>query len=91
MIELKNIIFEVKEQGEVKRIIDNVSCVFDDNCIVGCCFDDRWHWFVFGGSDSYICHGDLASDGSITDGRIGRRHSAGNLCGTSATNQGNPQ
>ncbi len=35
MIELKNVTYKVKEQGETKNVIDNVSCVFEDNCIVG--------------------------------------------------------
>lgn len=34
MIELKNITYKVCEQGQEKVILDNVSCVFDDNCVI---------------------------------------------------------
>lgn len=34
MIELKNITYKVKEQGKEKLILDDVSCVFDDDSVV---------------------------------------------------------
>jgi len=34
MIELKNITYEVEDNGTRKRILDNVSCVFEDGCFV---------------------------------------------------------
>ncbi|MBQ8615094.1 MAG: ATP-binding cassette domain-containing protein [Clostridia bacterium] len=34
MIELKNITYEVEERGQKKVILNNVSCVFEDNCFV---------------------------------------------------------
>ena len=34
MLELKNITYKVKEQGQEKLILDNVSCSFEDNCLV---------------------------------------------------------
>ena len=33
MIELKNVTFKVCECGQDKTIVDNVSCVFEDNCL----------------------------------------------------------
>ncbi len=33
MLELKNISYIVNEQGQDKIILDNISCVFEDNCI----------------------------------------------------------
>ena len=33
MIELKNITYTVKDNGQDKTILDDVSCVFKDNCI----------------------------------------------------------
>ena len=34
MIELKNVTFKVSEQGQEKIVLDNVSCVFEDKCVV---------------------------------------------------------
>ncbi len=34
MIELKNITFKVNESGQEKVILDNVSCTFEDNCLM---------------------------------------------------------
>ncbi len=34
MLELKNITFKVNEQGQEKIILDDVSCVFEDKCVV---------------------------------------------------------
>lgn len=33
MLELKNITYKVSEHGQEKTILDNISCVFEDNCI----------------------------------------------------------
>ena len=34
MIELKNVTFEVENRGEKKIILNDISCVFDDDCFV---------------------------------------------------------
>ena len=34
MLELKNITYKVHEQGQEKYILDNISCSFEDNCLV---------------------------------------------------------
>lgn len=34
MLELKNITYKVCEQGQEKYILDNISCTFDDNCLI---------------------------------------------------------
>lgn len=34
MIELKNITYEVEERGQKKTILNDVSCVFENNCLV---------------------------------------------------------
>ena len=34
MIELKNITYKINEQGQEKIILDDVSCIFDDDCVV---------------------------------------------------------
>lgn len=34
MLELKNINFIVEEQGQEKIILDNISCSFEDNCLI---------------------------------------------------------
>ena len=33
MLELKNITYKVEELGQEKIILDNISCVFEDNCV----------------------------------------------------------
>ena len=34
MLELKNISFKVEEAGQEKIILDNISCAFDDDCLI---------------------------------------------------------
>lgn len=34
MLELKNITYKVNEQGQEKYILDNISCTFEDNCLI---------------------------------------------------------
>ena len=34
MLELKNVSYKIIEQGKEKIILDNISCVFEDNCVV---------------------------------------------------------
>lgn len=34
MLELKNVSYKITEQGKEKKILDNISCVFEDNCVV---------------------------------------------------------
>lgn len=34
MIELKNVSYQVEERGNIKTILNNISCCFDDNCVV---------------------------------------------------------
>ena len=34
MIELKNITYKIKNQSQEKVILDNISCIIDDNCFV---------------------------------------------------------
>ena len=34
MLELKNITYKILEQGKEKIILDNISCVFNDDCVI---------------------------------------------------------
>ena len=34
MLELRNITYKVGENGQEKTILDNISCAFEDNCVV---------------------------------------------------------
>jgi len=33
MVELKNVSYIINQNGQEKIILDNISCVFDDNCL----------------------------------------------------------